>query len=61
MSRRKLGDDEKTLFFAVKIVAPVLIGLIVAAGIDIASVSKGAGGFFAEAKETCAQCYSSSY
>lgn len=61
MSRRKLGDDERALFFAVKIVAPVLIGLVVAAGIDIASMSKGAGGFFSEAKELCVDRYPSSY
>lgn len=61
MSRRKLGDDEKALFFAVKIVAPVLVGLIVAAGIDIASVKNGAGGFFSEAKQAYAEQSPSSY
>ena len=38
---RKFGKDEQTVFFAVKIVVPVVLSLIVAAGIDISSAAHG--------------------
>ncbi len=57
MARRNRGNDEKTVFFAAKIVFPILVGLVVAAGMDIASARKGTVSFVKEAKAACVSCH----
>lgn len=57
----ELRQDEKTVFFAMKIVFPMLIGLIVAASADIAAAKRGSGEFFDAASEACVACDSVSY
>lgn len=47
---RKFGKDEQTVFFAVKIVVPIVLSLVVAACIDISSASHGAKGFVNQVK-----------
>jgi hypothetical protein len=61
MARPNRGNDEKTVFFAAKIVFPILLAVIVAAGSDLFSAKRGAGVFFEEAKEACTACRFSSY
>jgi len=55
------GNDEKTVFFVAKIIAPILLAVIVAIGIDLSSVRKEAGAFFEEAGAACTACRFTSY
>lgn len=54
---RKFGKDEQTVFFAVKIVVPVVLSLIIAAGIDISSAAHGGAKGFVTAVQTAHASY----
>lgn len=54
---KKLGKDEQTVFFAVKIMVPVVLSLLVAIAIDISSVAHGAGEFMGEVRAVTPSSY----
>lgn len=58
---REFRQDEKTVFFAMKIVVPIVLGLVVAASADIASAKKGSTAFFESARAACVVCGTASY